>query len=174
MSSKSKRKVSGQDQEEKRKKDNKTKDKKAKLRKTRNREKVTIGKKAADQIRKRGKIRECEEDNVLDYEEETQEEQEEESGIKEKKDIERSMWSLGTGWKVDPRTENLRGPQLLDPAAQLFDDNSKSVFGYHSLALTFPLTLRVCGAVEAYSVYLPQPYLYVCLLLYESSEHPFS
>ena len=75
-------------------------------------------------LEKRGKIRECEEDNVLDYEEETEEEQEEESGIKEKKDIERSMWSLGTGWKVDPRTENLRGPQLLDPAAQLFDDNS--------------------------------------------------
>ena len=102
MSSKSKRKVSGQDQEEKRKKDNKTKDKKAKLRKTMNGEKVTIGKKAADQIRKRGKIRECEEDNVLDYEEETEEEEEEESGRKEKKDIERTMWSLGTGWKEHP------------------------------------------------------------------------
>ena len=51
VSSKSKRKVSGQDQEEKRKKDNKTKDK----RQTRNGEKVTIGKKAADQIRKKRK-----------------------------------------------------------------------------------------------------------------------
>ena len=54
----------------------------------------------------------------MDYEEETEEEEMDESVTEKEKKIEdeKKVWTVGPGWKIDPRTQSLNAPYLLDPA----------------------------------------------------------
>ena len=103
--------------------------KKAKQRKTRKAAtKVAIGKKAADKIiQKKRKLNEdLEEENILDYEEDEGNDE-----IDENED-DTPKWKLG-GWNIDPRgIVNIPGAHLMDPLADLFEDDS-----YVDYLLTF-------------------------------------
>ena len=89
--------------------------------------KVTVGKHAAEKMKKKrqskGNIDE-EEDLVLDYEDEEEEASLDQKDIEEKKEEMKKIWSIG-GWNVDPRSEsNIPGPHLLSPLADIFEDDS--------------------------------------------------
>ena len=100
--------------------------KKAKVRKIRQVAKITIGKEAADKKKNKNKDNKIEEENILDYEEEVEEEEVELPSDKKKEKLveEKKIWKEGRR-RVDPRGEiNLQSARLLDPTSNLWDEDS--------------------------------------------------
>ena len=85
--------------------------------------KVTVGKKAADRMKRKKESKDDEEEDlVLDYEGDKEEVNPTEEQKKKKE--EQALWTL-EGWKVEPRAErNIPGPHLTNPLADLFADDS--------------------------------------------------